>query len=122
MQNLFAPFRRVRAKQESRRTFRSLQAKLAIASACGLQVGEGELETQRAVFTSKNHLGSFQQCLAAGLLLPKLHNASRFIAHKSPARYRQESLQNSLQNYVQHIPQNTRRAKCKFSPTSPFGV
>src|SRR6266849_4090206 len=86
MQNLFAPFRGVRAQLEYRWAVRSLQAQLAIRSAGGFQIGKAELEAQSAIFAAKNHLGSFQQGFAPRLLLPKLHNANRFIAHKVPRK------------------------------------
>src|SRR5713101_1692956 len=86
MENLFAPLRGVRAQLEYRRPVRSLKAKLALAGARRLQVGEGQLEAQSGIFAAKKHLGSFQQRLATSLLLPKLHNANRFIPHKIPRK------------------------------------
>src|SRR5712692_6207811 len=112
MQNLFAPLRGVRAQLEYRRPVRSLKAKLALAGARRLQVGEGQLEAQSGIFAAKKHLGSFQQRLAPRLLLPKLHNANYFIPHKIPAKY--------LANLPKNLRQITRRAKCKFSLTSPL--
>src|SRR5713101_7636597 len=124
MENLFAPLRGVRAQLEYRRPVRSLKAKLAHAGARRLQVGEGQLEAQSGIFAAKKHLGSFQQRLAPRLLLPKLHNANYFIPHKIPRKLSRKIPRRIPAKYLANLPKNlrqiTRRAKCKFSLTSPL--